>query len=135
MAGREANLPGWNETLPTRNETLPGGNAMFHSRDETLPGGNETLAAANEKLPPREAMILETAVGRACWCVWAGVWREATTRQAHACKAERQSQAHVQACQRACSAVTLWVSVGEGTKACAHTTLEVTESSQLPFLG
>ena len=41
---------------------------------------------------------LETAVGRACWCVWAGVWREATTRQAHACKAERQSQAPAQAC-------------------------------------
>jgi hypothetical protein len=44
------------------------------------------------------AFNLETVVGRACWCVWAGVWREATTRQAHACKAERQSQAPAQAC-------------------------------------
>lgn len=27
------------------------------------------------------AMILKTAAGRACCCVWVGVWREATTRQ------------------------------------------------------
>jgi len=45
-----------------------------------------------------QAFNLETVVGRACWCVWAGVWREATTRQAHACKAERQRQAPAQTC-------------------------------------
>ena len=59
----------------------------------------------------------------------------ATTRQAHACKAERQSQAPAQACQRACSALTLRLSVGEGTKARAHAALELTKSGQLPFLG
>ena len=83
----------------------------------------------------RSTFNLETVVGRACWCVWAGVWREATTRQAHACKAERQSQAPAQACQRACSAVTIWVSVGEGTIASVHTALEIAESGQLPFLA
>lgn len=80
-------------------------------------------------------MNLETAVGRACWCVWAGVWREATTLQARACKAERQSRASAQACQRACSALTLRVSVGEGTSASVHAALEIAESGQLPFLG
>ena len=58
----------------------------------------------------------------------------ATTRQTHACKAERQSQATAQACQRACSALTLRVSVGEGTIG-VHTVLEIAESGPLPFQG
>ena len=52
------------------------------------------------------SIILETAVGRARWWVRAGGWREATTRQAHACKEERQSQAPVRTCQRARSEFT-----------------------------
>ena len=93
------------------------------------------LATSGLALALAGTMILETAVGRACWRVWAGVWREATTPQAHACKAERQSQPPTQACQRACSVLTLRVSVGEGTIASVHTALEIAESGQLPFLG
>jgi len=49
---------------------------------------------------------LETSVGRARWCVRAGGWREGTTRQAHACKEERQSQTPARTCQRVRSALT-----------------------------
>ena len=59
----------------------------------------------------------------------------ATTRQTHACKAERQSRATAQACQRACSALTLRVSVGEGSIASVHTVFEIAEGGHLPFLG
>jgi hypothetical protein len=43
--------------------------------------------------------------------------REATTRQAHACKEERQSRTPDQTCQRPRSTVTPWVNRIEGTEA------------------
>ena len=51
-------------------------------------------------------MTLETSVGRARWCVWAGDCREATRRQAGACNEERQRQALDQTYQRVRSALT-----------------------------
>jgi hypothetical protein len=69
-----------------------------------LTGVEGTLRVVDAK--SEQALNLETAVGRARWWVRAGGWREATTRQAHACEEERQSQLPVRACQRARSALT-----------------------------
>ena len=80
-------------------------------------------------------MILETAVGRARWCVWAGGWREATTPQADACKAERQSQASDRTWQRVRSAVTDQVMLGGGTRVGVHGGAHGVTSGQLWFLG
>ena len=78
---------------------------------------------------------LETAAGRARWCVWAGDWREATTRQANACKAERQSQAPDRTWQRVRSALTGQVMLGGGTGVSVHGAAHGNTSGQLRFLG
>ncbi len=60
------------------------------------------------------AIILETAVGRTRWCVWAGVCREARRQQAHACNDEQHRQARDRTCQRVRSALTKMVAIIEG---------------------
>ena len=79
--------------------------------------------------------MLETSVGRARWCVWASVWREATRRQAGACNEERQRQAHAQTYQRVRSALTHMVKAIEGKKVNIHTAFLEFKSGQLRFLG
>ena len=80
-------------------------------------------------------MILETAVGRARWCVWACGCREATRRQAGACNEERQRQARDQTCQRVRSDVTQMVRLIEGDESSIHVALMRETSGQLRFLG
>ena len=82
----------------------------------------------------RHEINLETVVGRSRWCVWAGGWREATTRQAHACKAERQNQTPDRTCQRVRSALTHRVIFVKGTKASIHEASQRNPSGQLRFL-
>jgi hypothetical protein len=78
---------------------------------------------------------LETAVGRARWCVWARVCREARRQQAHACNDERQRQARGRTCQRVRSGVTHGVNVIEGMKLSMHAAFVDVMSGQLRFLG
>jgi hypothetical protein len=78
---------------------------------------------------------LETAVGRARWCVWAGVCREATRQQAGACNEARQRQARGQTYQRVRSGVTQTVNAIEGKKLSVHATFIKGISGQLRFLG
>ena len=80
-------------------------------------------------------MILETAVGRARWCVWARVCREATTRPTGVGKEERQRQARDQTCQRVRSDVTQMVRLIEGDESSIHVALMRDMSGQLRFLG
>ena len=83
---------------------------------------------------PHLKINLETAVGRAHWCVWAGGWREATT-PANACKAERQSQTLDRTCQRVRSALTQRVILGGGTRVSVHEASQGNTSGQLRFPG
>jgi hypothetical protein len=80
-------------------------------------------------------MILETAVGRARWCVWACVCREATTRPTGVGKEERQRQARDQACQRVRSDLTQMVGLIEGDESSIHAEFHEVISGQLRFLG
>jgi hypothetical protein len=79
--------------------------------------------------------ILETAVGRARWCVWACVCREATRRQAGACNEARQRQARDQTYQRVRSEFTQKVNVNEGITLNIHAAFIAAMSGQLRFLG
>ncbi len=97
---------------------------------------------------------LETVVGRARWCVWAGDCSEARRRQAGACNDERersrcrfsgftnpayplrvQRQARGQAYQRVRSGLNLMVNMIEGEKANIHAECHTFISGQLRFLG
>jgi hypothetical protein len=80
-------------------------------------------------------MILETSVGRARWCVQTGVWREATTPQAHACREERQSQAPGWTCQWVRSALTQAAIANKGRKLNGRRVFPAVASGQLRFLG
>ena len=80
-------------------------------------------------------MILETLVGRARWCVWAGAGREATRRQAAACNKARQWQAHARTCQRVRSVFKHMKNVNEGREACIHDRLLKPMSGQPRFPG
>jgi hypothetical protein len=77
---------------------------------------------------------LEIAVGRARWCVWACVCREARRRQAGACNDERQRQARDRACQRVRSEFTRKVGVIESRKTNVHIAFHRVMSGQLQFL-
>jgi len=78
---------------------------------------------------------LKTAVGRARWCVWARVCREATTRPTGVGKEERQRQTRDQACQRVRSGVTQMVRPIEGGESSNHAEFHEVISGQLRFLG
>jgi hypothetical protein len=80
-------------------------------------------------------MILETTVGRARWCVWASVCREATTPQAGACKEARQWQAHDRTYQRARSGINQKVNMNEGKKFSTHAAGIEALGGQLRFPG
>ena len=80
-------------------------------------------------------MILETAVGRARWCVWARGWREARRPHAGACNDERQRQARDRAYQRVRSGLTLPVNPVEDEEASIHVEFHELMSGQLRFLG
>src|SRR5574343_373055 len=71
------------------------------------------------------AIILETAVGRASRHARVGAWREATTRQAHACKEERQSQVPARACRLARSEITHRMILIETDKFNVHAALQI----------
>ena len=59
------------------------------------------------------AMILETVVGRARWCVQTSDWCEATTQPTGVGKEKRQSQTLGWTCQRVRSVLTHTVSYAE----------------------
>jgi hypothetical protein len=80
-------------------------------------------------------MILETAVGRARWCVRAGARREAMRQQARACNEERQSQALARIRQRVRSGLTVWVSVFNTENMTIHQAFQIMASGQLRFPG
>ncbi|OZA31259.1 MAG: hypothetical protein B7X93_00010 [Hydrogenophilales bacterium 17-61-9] len=80
-------------------------------------------------------IILETADGRARWCVWARVCREATTRPTGVGKEERQRQARDQTCQRVRSGLTQMVWAIEGDESSIHAEFHKVISGQLRFLG
>ncbi len=79
--------------------------------------------------------LLETAVGRARWCVGSRGCREATTPQAGACKEARQRQVREPAYQRVRSALTQQVKTRQGRKASFHAVFARVERGQLRFLG
>ena len=109
--------------------------ALNPERRLDVPGGaSGRVSCAKDTLPQDAAMRLSRTSEEAARRLWAARRFLARARQPHPCKAARQSPP-VQACQRVCSAFTLRVSVGEGTRAGAHAALELTESGQLPFLG
>jgi hypothetical protein len=78
---------------------------------------------------------LETAVGRARWCVGSGGCREATTLRAGARKEARQRQAREPACQRVRSGLTWLVNIVEGRKVRIHAQFGKAKSGQLRFPG
>jgi len=117
----------------TAPETRPA--AVAYVANDVCGQCHEKAFAAWSKSHHDEAMILETAVGRARWCVWAGGWREATTRQADACKAERQDQTPDRACQRVRSALTHRVIVSGGARVSDDEAHQGNPSGQLRFLG
>ena len=80
-------------------------------------------------------MILETVVGRSCWDIQAGGWRDVTTPHAGACKEEQQSQTHAWMSQRVRSGLTQRAALAEDQAANIRAASRGQISGQLPFLG